>query len=728
MPNIPSIKIGNTNYDIKDTTAREHLIEVSTTPPSSTENRLWIKNAENEYQVPTYEEFSNLKSALSLEADRSMIDMSGFKPGDYAPYKKWDNAGLTHEIHPGIIKINGTSNGGRLVSLLGNDSRYANATTPSENQLSQGPFSIVSGHKYRISLKMVAGTISDTSKMLLELFGTDGTTVIASVGVGEETVFAASVSQIGQFCYFTFKNTTWTNAEFVYEFKDLTDEIEKEKEKETALNNKIAYATKATSGTNDIGRMLIPCENSFVDKTTLTGDKIGNRIVFNGTDLSTSRWFIYETFARGTKTPTYANYPAQYHSACNLFEVGHKYYFGIKIISGSITWTDASEDNHHFYFDLRTQSGGQIGSVNNEIWACTAKPEMIALCNYECVFTNTILELCIYDVTEMNNEYSKLINQYDVPPYFNSQLSTAISKINTDINAGKTENYGTDVESFVFITDVHWATNKKHSPALIKEILNNCPIKTVICGGDFIQGNAGTKAAGVAEIMDFTNAIMKIPCYEYFCVFGNHDDNGHNSNSIDNRLTKDEQYNVLYAPFSNMKNVHWSFEDDTLAWDRTNVIKNDYYVDHPRTKTRFLCVDWNNPMSGDRVTWMENLLSRNDGYRVIVVYHGIYAINNEELEPEHTGIMNVLAPYKAKIAAVITGHAHMDAVVDYYEDGSVPVILTSCDTFRDREGFTEGTVTEQCFDVVVVDYLNGKIKLTRIGRGSNREVNISVTV
>ena len=84
--------------------------------------------------------------------------------------------------------------------------------------------------------------------------------------------------------------------------------------------------------------------------------------------------------------------------------------------------------------------------------------------------------------------------------------------------------------------------------------------------------------------------------------------------------------------------------------------------------------------------------------------------------------MSYLEPYKNKIVALVTGHAHADGVVDYFGDGSVPVILTDCDTYKTGEG----TVDEQCFDVMVMDYLNGKIKITRIGRGSDREVNISL--
>ena len=127
-----------------------------------------------------------------------------------------------------------------------------------------------------------------------------------------------------------------------------------------------------------------------------------------------------------------------------------------------------------------------------------------------------------------------------------------------------------------------------------------------------------------------------------------------------------------------------------------------------------------------RQDWITSVLAKNDGYRVIVFYHGIYSGSGETLTPEHTGIMTVIEPYKGKIVALFTGHAHMDAVMDYYGDGSVPVILTSCDTFR-SESMTAGTTDEQCFDVVVIDYTNSKIELTRIGRGSDRTVTFSLT-
>jgi predicted MPP superfamily phosphohydrolase len=330
------------------------------------------------------------------------------------------------------------------------------------------------------------------------------------------------------------------------------------------------------------------------------------------------------------------------------------------------------------------------------------------------------------DITDIQNSMAV----YNVPDYFTSHLATKVASINTAMNAARGESVvGANMEAFVFITDVHWSGNKKHSPSLIKYILNNTPIKTVICGGDIINGHAATKQAAAKEIHSFTDAITNIPCYEYLCVYGNHDNNGIGNNDDSTKLVNSEQLDLLYAPLSGRSNIHWAFEDAQFTWDPSEAVKNDYYVDHPRSKTRFLCVDWQNPMSGNRVAWMQKVLGQDDGYRVIVIHHGIYSLSQGEVVEDHSGIMSVLSNYKSKIVAVLSGHVHRDTKTDYYGDGSVPVITTSCDTFDTTyaTGMVAGTVTEQCFDVVVVDYTNSKIKLIRVGNGSDREYDLSVT-
>lgn len=75
---IPEVKIGNEVYQIKDRTAREHLVEVSTTQPTSEDNKLWIKNQEAEYEVPTIDELNDLKSAIDgiREHTKNLFDPS----------------------------------------------------------------------------------------------------------------------------------------------------------------------------------------------------------------------------------------------------------------------------------------------------------------------------------------------------------------------------------------------------------------------------------------------------------------------------------------------------------------------------------------------------------------------------------------------------------------------------------------------------------------------------
>lgn len=65
MPNMSQMTIGNVTYDLKDTEGRAHVVEVSNTKPVHEDNKIWIKDQENEYVVPSYDEFEDLEAALS---------------------------------------------------------------------------------------------------------------------------------------------------------------------------------------------------------------------------------------------------------------------------------------------------------------------------------------------------------------------------------------------------------------------------------------------------------------------------------------------------------------------------------------------------------------------------------------------------------------------------------------------------------------------------------------
>ena len=70
---------------------------------------------------------------------------------------------------------------------------------------------------------------------------------------------------------------------------------------------------------------------------------------------------------------------------------------------------------------------------------------------------------------------------------------------------------------------------------------------------------------------------------------------------------------------------------------------------------------------------------------------------------------------------VFSGHNHVDGCIR--TDGGLNVISTTCDAYGAPEGGVvraKGTITEQAFDVVNIDYENKKIYMTRIGAGEDR--------
>ena len=69
MPNMPEVTVGGVTYKLKDSDLRKDIVKVSDTQPTEENNRIWIQEGDGEYQVPTYEEFSNLKSAFTIEND-----------------------------------------------------------------------------------------------------------------------------------------------------------------------------------------------------------------------------------------------------------------------------------------------------------------------------------------------------------------------------------------------------------------------------------------------------------------------------------------------------------------------------------------------------------------------------------------------------------------------------------------------------------------------------------
>lgn len=456
--------------------------------------------------------------------------------------------------------------------------------------------------------------------------------------------------------------------------------------------------------------------------STLPIVKNDKYITINGELISTNnRVTIYGNFDIATNAPTYANHPDWYGTPIDAFIINHDIKVQAKLISGSYDLSVSGDT----YFDFRNVNDGIIEQpVTGTIFKIKAIPEMICVGFKAGIYENAVFEITIKDilkntVIENIQQLKKIITNkidYEVPKIFQQQLDQAITKINSETNVA-------DYDAFIFITDPHWYRNKKQSPALIKALLEKTPVQTVICGGDIIHSHFATKQGAVNQIKEWENAIKGTGVNEYYCVFGNHDDNSNGNPPVEIRLGKKELFNLLYGTFAYQTNVHWAPYAD---WA-------DYYVDHDFSKTRYICLDWTGTQVGEREQWLKNILDINDDYRVLIFHHGVFQYDSANQQiVKNTARFNALTAitnlYPNKIKAVIQGHVHLDGLFQSsditqaetvpYTNG-IPYIITSCDTWQENLSsyvMTQGTLDQQCFDVMVVDYTNLKIHTTRIGR------------
>ena len=311
------------------------------------------------------------------------------------------------------------------------------------------------------------------------------------------------------------------------------------------------------------------------------------------------------------------------------------------------------------------------------------------------------------------------------PSYFDTQLETVCS--NVIAHAGMA---GKDGTSFVFITDIHWDRNFKHSPMLIKHITENTPVNKMIMGGDYFSQFENSKQTAIEILSDCMNKFKNRADY-VFPIFGNHDRNSNHYGSTDVYLSKAETFALINS------------------WLYLGVKYGDYFdfcIDEDASKTRYICIDTGaqfidgSEIDTASLNWMQSAINElSSDWHVIIFAHWLFSpttwnqpLVNGVLTGSYTQSAQALFAIldtinadvaKANIEGVIIGHMHCD-----YDDettGGIPIVYTDTDS-RDTYGeytATAGTVSEQCFDVITFDYINKKIYCDRVGRGSSRVIS-----
>lgn len=308
----------------------------------------------------------------------------------------------------------------------------------------------------------------------------------------------------------------------------------------------------------------------------------------------------------------------------------------------------------------------------------------------------------------MVDEISNMLSTDFLPGYWQTQIEQDITKITANDAV-----IGNNGDSFVFITDVHLFRNSKNSPALIKYILAHSEVDKVFFGGDLIEKDTGDtgKADAIAEYSVWNNLMYGT---DYFFIVGNHDGNNYDGTNASNELTQAEIYGLT------IKRIEKFYDTNRST---------SYCIDNLSQKTRYICIDCEKNADLDSVyEWMQGKMTElESGWNLVIMQHRYWGSNTSTVSIQgqklQEAINEVYESLNCTLICVIVGHTHTDYKIND-ETYGYPIIAVNCDT-RDGSvsGYTRtvGTISEQSFDVVHIDYTNQKIYMTRIGAGSDRE-------
>lgn len=316
---------------------------------------------------------------------------------------------------------------------------------------------------------------------------------------------------------------------------------------------------------------------------------------------------------------------------------------------------------------------------------------------------------------------------YIVPSYWQSYLDTKAAEIDTALNAA-----GENRSAFLWYTDAHWTTNYGQSPMLLKYLSKHTGMTKTFFGGDI----ANDKTGEIDTLRAWQTMVGDVP--NHHSVIGNHD----------NQITD------LPTGLGDFFLVPERTGDVVFGTDATNG-KNYYYIDNHIENTRYICLSTGRMWThSDEVQWCVEVLSSTPANWHIVVVSHLWLDNNYDVSPvvpletpeSYTQVfLDLFDAYnhresgttsfastaydftnaKGKVEFVIGGHIHQD--YDFATAKGIPVILTQCDTWQERDSdsvATKGTTTENCVYAIVADYGAKTVKVINVGRGDSRNLAI----
>lgn len=298
------------------------------------------------------------------------------------------------------------------------------------------------------------------------------------------------------------------------------------------------------------------------------------------------------------------------------------------------------------------------------------------------------------------------INLESIPSYYFPYLDNRVKCINDAI-----DDCSGDFESFFWITDIHWEPdlNTRYSPHLIRYIALQTGVDKILNGGD----------TGNSQVI-CNNAISQlkkaIGSDKVYTVTGNHE------------INDASRYEDPFERLASTLRGH----NNNLVYGDNN--KTYFYFDSVTEKVRyiglssfglFLNGSYDSFYKDEQLDWFKKeALNVQSGWTIIIFTHTLYSVDElDKLVTGHAGasyFIDAIESYNGNgaIACVLMGHAHRDRL--HIGKTGIPYIISACDRHVTYHGDINveripGTISEQHFEVVVIDKAKRIINLFSIG-------------
>lgn len=309
------------------------------------------------------------------------------------------------------------------------------------------------------------------------------------------------------------------------------------------------------------------------------------------------------------------------------------------------------------------------------------------------------------DIIDLDSRVTAL--EGEVPSYW----QTEIERVKTEINTNRLT-IGNRIAEFFFITDVHWRLNAQNSILLMNSLKKYSGIKTLLMGGDVICTHTTSQITAIEELREFYQHLND---YRVLFTVGNHDLNSNNNSS----------HPEAYLSANQLYSACMSNEE---LFTNTNASPYVTIYDNESQKVRFIQFyhpDIISIPASVQTEVINAVQEKGTDWTVFMMCHVYWAGGSVDQYitafTEQLAGLNASGNY-AKIGALIVGHMHDDK--DTVVDGNLLVIGSNCDIYAQTQGqetMTQGTDTEQSFDVFQVDLANNTIYITRVGAGNDRQ-------